>query len=90
MLRETYQRAGVILIDIPEGLETDQRVRWIARRVADGGMISTEPHKCARIEWFPLDQLPAITVPYSRAGIGQFRRGEHFGLQGWSRETVTG
>ncbi|MGH3937717.1 MAG: NUDIX domain-containing protein [Pseudonocardiaceae bacterium] len=45
---------------------------------------NTEPHKCARIGWFPLDQLPHNTVPYSRAGIELYRRGEPFGLQGWS------
>lgn len=44
---------------------------------------NAEPHKCAQIAWFPLDQLPANTVPYTQAGIELFRRGEHFGLQGW-------
>jgi len=39
-LREAYRNAGVALIDIPEGLETDQRVRWIARRVADDGLLT--------------------------------------------------
>lgn len=44
---------------------------------------NAEPHKCARIQWFPLDQLPANTVPYTHAGVELFRRGEPFGLQGW-------
>lgn len=44
---------------------------------------NAEPHKCAQIRWFPLDQLPDDTVPYTRAGIELFRRGETFGLQGW-------
>ena len=44
---------------------------------------NAEPHKCARLDWFPLDQLPADTVPYSRAGIDLFRRGEPLGLEGW-------
>lgn len=46
---------------------------------------NAEPHKCARIAWFPLDRLPTNTVPYTRAGIDLFRRGEHFGLEGWPR-----
>jgi 8-oxo-dGTP diphosphatase len=49
---------------------------------------NAEPHKCARIAWFPIDQLPANTVPYSRAGIEQFRRGEPFGLEGWPHLTA--
>jgi 8-oxo-dGTP diphosphatase len=45
---------------------------------------NAEPHKCARICWFPIDQLPDNTVPYSRAGVELYRRGEPFGLQGWT------
>jgi 8-oxo-dGTP diphosphatase len=44
---------------------------------------NAEPHKCSQIEWFPLDQLPINTVPYTQAGIELFRRGEPFGLHGW-------
>jgi 8-oxo-dGTP diphosphatase len=44
---------------------------------------NAEPHKCARIDWFPLDRLPANTVPYTRAGVELFLRGEPFGLNGW-------
>ncbi len=44
---------------------------------------NAEPHKCTRIDWFPMDQLPDNTVPYSRAGVELYRRGEPFGLQGW-------
>ena len=44
---------------------------------------NAEPHKCSQIEWFRLDQLPTNTVPYTRAGIELFRRGEPFGLHGW-------
>ena len=54
-------------------------VRW------DGEPYNAEPHKCAGIDWFPLDQLPTNTVPYSRAGIELAHRGEPFGLQGWPR-----
>lgn len=38
VLRETYQRLGVPLVDVPAGLETGQRVEWVARRVADAGL----------------------------------------------------
>lgn len=40
VLREAYRQAGVTLLDVPEGLETDQRVAWIARRVTDTTLLS--------------------------------------------------
>lgn len=46
---------------------------------------NAEPHKCARIAWYPLDQLPTNTVPYTRAGIELSNRNEPFGLEGWPR-----
>lgn len=49
---------------------------------------NAEPHKCSRIQWFPLDQLPTNTVPYTHKGVEQFRRGEAFGLQGWPELAV--
>ena len=57
-------------------------LRW------DGRPRNAEPHKCAEIAWLPLDRLPADTVPYTRAGIELFRRGETFGLQGWPPPAV--
>lgn len=42
-----------------------------------------EPHKCARIGWFPLNQLPPNTVDYTRAGLQQYRQGTTFSLTGW-------
>jgi 8-oxo-dGTP diphosphatase len=48
-----------------------------------GEPVNAEPHKCAEIRWFPLDDLPTNTVPYTRAGVELFRKGERFGLNGW-------
>jgi hypothetical protein len=38
-LRELYDRLGVPVLDVPAGLETDQRVEWITRRVAEAGLV---------------------------------------------------
>lgn len=54
----------------------------------DGEPRNAEPHKCTEIAWYPLDRLPANTVPYTRAGVELFRRGETFGLQGWPPPAV--
>ncbi|MEV0033355.1 NUDIX domain-containing protein [Nocardia sp. NPDC050793] len=53
----------------------------------DGEPENREPDKCSALEWFPLDQLPTDTVPYTAASVELFQRGEHFGLPGW--ETTT-
>lgn len=38
-LRELYDRLDVAVLDVPVGLETEQRVDWITQRVADAGLI---------------------------------------------------
>jgi len=48
-----------------------------------GEPINVEPHKCAKIEWFPIDMLPDNTVPYTAAGIDLMRTGGTFGLVEW-------
>ncbi|OLF10927.1 thymidylate kinase [Actinophytocola xinjiangensis] len=40
-LRTLYDQLGVAVIDVPLGLETDQRVEWVAGRVAESGLVST-------------------------------------------------
>lgn len=40
-LRDLYDQLDVAVIDVPLGLETDQRVEWVARRVADSGLVLT-------------------------------------------------
>ncbi|MGJ6964267.1 NUDIX hydrolase [Streptosporangium sp. G11] len=41
----------------------------------EGEPVNAEPHKCARIEWFPLDRLPSNTYPYTAAGVERYRQG---------------
>jgi len=43
---------------------------------------NAEPHKCGGIAWYPLDSLPANTVPYTVTGVDLFRRGEPYGRHG--------
>lgn len=38
-LRELYNRLGVSVLDVPTGLETDQRVGWIVQRVAEADLV---------------------------------------------------
>ncbi|HKR49730.1 MAG TPA: hypothetical protein VJT72_09165 [Pseudonocardiaceae bacterium] len=38
-MRELYDRLGVSVLDVPTGLETDQRVGWIVQRVAETDLV---------------------------------------------------
>ncbi|HZM76866.1 MAG TPA: NUDIX domain-containing protein [Candidatus Limnocylindrales bacterium] len=49
-----------------------------------GEPFNAEPHKCGKVEWFPLDMLPHNTVPYTASGVSLFRAGETFGLIDWT------
>lgn len=53
-----------------------------------GEPINAEPHKCARIAWWPLDHLPSNTYPHTAAGIEQYRKGEPYAAVWWHQETV--
>ena len=44
---------------------------------------NAEPHKCAKIAWYPMDVLPSNTMRYSALGVSLYKRGENFGLIGW-------
>lgn len=49
-----------------------------------GEPVNAEPHKCTKIEWFPVDMLPSNTYPYTAACVRAFNDGEPFALSGWS------
>ncbi len=48
-----------------------------------GEPYNAEPHKCSQIRWWPADQLPAETYPYTAEGIMAYKRGQSFSLVGW-------
>lgn len=49
-----------------------------------GEPVNAEPHKCAKIAWFPSDQLPTNTYPYTAACVHALRDNERLMLSGWS------
>ncbi|MEX5711734.1 NUDIX domain-containing protein [Parafrankia sp. FMc6] len=52
----------------------------------EGDPVNAEPHKCARIAWFPLCDLPDNTYLYTRIGIELYRRQENFTTSGWGTQ----
>jgi 8-oxo-dGTP diphosphatase len=48
-----------------------------------GEPYNAEPHKCAGLDWFPLDQPPPDTVPYITAGLRLHTTGTPFTTLGW-------
>jgi 8-oxo-dGTP diphosphatase len=48
-----------------------------------GEPVNAEPHKCAKIEWFPADIPPSNTYPYTAACVRAFRESQPFALSGW-------
>lgn len=47
-----------------------------------GEPVNAEPHKCAKIAWYPLHMLPESTVPYTAAGVELYRRGDRYAALG--------
>ncbi|GAA4591666.1 hypothetical protein GCM10023194_51520 [Planotetraspora phitsanulokensis] len=61
---------------------------FLVARTVNGTPTNAEPHKCAELAWFPVDDLPERTVPYARAGIEAVRDTIGFALHGWEPATI--
>jgi 8-oxo-dGTP diphosphatase len=62
----------------------DERVSFfVVARAWRGEPVNAEPDKCHDLAWYPLDRLPAGTVPYVRRALDNYRRGVWFDSFGW-------
>ncbi|MCX4758650.1 NUDIX hydrolase [Kitasatospora purpeofusca] len=50
----------------------------------DGHVRNAEPHKCEELRWWPLDSLPADTVPYTVHALAEIGRGSTLSIVGWA------
>lgn len=78
------RHTGIVHCRNPEG-EGRIGLFFTARSHPDrqGEPYNAEPHKCAKVAWYPLDVLPANTVPYTAAGLDLYRTGQTFATLGW-------
>ncbi|MFD9947173.1 NUDIX domain-containing protein [Nonomuraea sp. NPDC059023] len=53
-------------------------------RAWQGEPYNAEPHKCAQIAWFPLNDLPLETYPYTAAGVQEYASGSLYAAVGWT------
>ena len=90
-IRETKEEAGVAIE--PEDLAV---VTTMHRRQQDirvdfffevkkwkGEIVNTEPDRCDDLSWFPLDELPANTIPYIKQAIECYKAGAVYSEWGW-------
>ena len=48
-----------------------------------GEIVNREPHKCSRLEWFPLKDLPENMIPYIRKALQSVLKREFYSEEGW-------
>ena len=92
-LRETREEVGLALspdalrvVGVMHRHSDEDRVDFfLACRLdeAAGQPRNREPGKCSELVWAEMNDLPADTISYVRAGIDDFRRGIWFHEFGW-------
>lgn len=91
MIREAYEEIGIQLL--PSQIKVIHVMHRKTNRLnVDiffdchswlGEIDNKEPHKCARLEFFSLDDLPSNMVDYNAAALKSILRGECYSEWGW-------
>ena len=91
MAREAREEAGIEIapadlqvVGVMHRLSNDERVDFfLSARAWSGEISNREPHKCDRMAWFALDDLPPNVIPYVRRALDNYSRGVWFDSFGW-------
>lgn len=91
--REVQEEIGVILkpdnldlVHVMHRKDWDERIDFFfTTKKWNGEPKNMEPDRCDDLAWFPLDQLPANTVPYIRAAIENFQKKIWYAEFGWKK-----
>lgn len=89
--REATEEAGIALdpaavrvVGALHCLDGDEYIHFfVAADAWSGAITNREPQKCDDLSWFPLDALPANTIPYVRRALENFRAGRWFDSVGF-------
>ena len=84
-IRETKEEAGVEietknleLVHTMFRIESEYIDFFFIAKAWQGDFVNTEPQKCAELKWFPINQLPANTIPFIKEAIGSYLNGTTF------------
>lgn len=90
MIREAWEEtgvelhpAGVRIVQVMHRFAEEERIDYFL--TADGWsgeIVIGEPDRCDLLEWFPVESLPANTIPYVAYGIRRWRDGAPFSTFG--------
>ncbi|MBD0673518.1 hypothetical protein BU198_23090 [Streptomyces sp. CBMA156] len=92
MTREAEEELGITiaedhleLLHTLHHLDTDRsRLQLFFRPTHYTGRLrNAEPHKCEELRWWPLDRLPADTVPYTAHALHRIADGTRLSTVGW-------
>lgn len=91
--REAREELGVRVdgrsLELVHVMHQPGRVATFFAAAEWGGRIrNMEPHKCADLSWFALDQLPREMTPYCRAALSAIVAGDPFSTFGWNTESA--
>ncbi|GLW75276.1 hypothetical protein Kpho02_75730 [Kitasatospora phosalacinea] len=93
MVREAEEELGITiaegdleLLHALHHLDVDGRSRvqlFFGVPRYEGALRNAEPDKCSALEWWPLDDLPADTVPYTAHTLHRIALGQRVSVLGW-------
>lgn len=93
LVREMQEELGIglavndlHLVHVNHRKAEDRSERVNAFFVAEswsGEVGNREPEKCSAVEWFPMEQLPEMVIPYIRETLEHIGKGSGYQEEGW-------
>jgi len=68
---------------MPQNLSFEQIDIFFKAEIYEGTIENLEPHKCDELKFYPLNNLPANTVPFIRYAIESMLQSKVFSEFGW-------
>ena len=86
MVREAQEEAGIgikpeeltLKITMHRLADSERVDFFFETKKWQGEIVNREPQKCSDLSWFPIDKLPANTIPYIRQTVEAYRNGTNY------------